>query len=178
MLDLLDFSARAALTGPDASDKVGIRADWCRTVSGAPYYGGPVLTLDQKGRLTVPARWRDQLVASVDGKLVITKNADGCLSLYPPPVWEQVQRVLEEMLSEDDPWKRILAGNSEELEIDSASRVLVPPDLRRWAGLEKDVKFMGVGTHFELWDLQRYEIQEAQAIARGKPEALRKLKLV
>jgi len=137
-----------------------------------------VLTLDQKGRITVPTRWREQLMASVGGKLIITKNADGGLALYPPPVWEQLERIVLELSADDDPWRRILAGNSEEVEIDSASRVLIPPDLRRWAGLEREVKFMGLGTYFELWDLGRYEIHEAQAIARGKPEALRNLKLV
>ena len=137
-----------------------------------------MLTLDQKGRITVPTRWREQLMASVGGKLIITKNADGGLALYPPPVWEQLERIVLELSADDDPWRRILAGNSEEVEIDSASRVLIPPDLRRWAGLEREVKFMGLGTYFELWDLGRYEIHEAQAIARGKPEALRNLKLV
>ncbi len=143
-----------------------------------PFRGGPVLTLDQKGRVTVPSRWREQLVATVGGRLVITKNADGCLSLFPLPVWEQVERVVLDLPAEDEAWRRLITGNAEEVEIDSASRVLVPPNLRSWAGLEKDVKFMGVGTHFELWDLARYEVQEAQAIARGKPEALRHLKLV
>ncbi|MFO1293891.1 MAG: division/cell wall cluster transcriptional repressor MraZ [Rubrivivax sp.] len=137
-----------------------------------------MLTLDQKGRITVPARWREQLMAAVGGKLIITKNADGGLALYPPPVWEQLERVVLELTADDDPWRRILAGNSEEVEIDSASRVLIPPDLRRWAGLEREVKFMGLGTYFELWDLGRYEIHEAQAIAKGRPEALRNLKLV
>ncbi|HOL36898.1 MAG: division/cell wall cluster transcriptional repressor MraZ [Proteobacteria bacterium] len=136
-----------------------------------------MLTLDQKGRITVPARWREQLMASVGGRLIVTKNADGGLSLYPPPVWEQLERVVLELTADDDPWRRILAGNSEEVEIDSASRVLIPPDLRRWAGLEREVKFMGLGTYFELWDLGRYEVHEAQAIARGKPEALRNLRL-
>lgn len=146
-------------------------------MSQAPYRGGPVLTLDQKGRITVPARWREQLMATVGGRLIVTKNADGGLSLYPPPVWEQLERVVLELTADDDPWRRILAGNSEEVEIDSASRVLIPPDLRRWAGLEREVKFMGLGTYFELWDLGRYEVHEAQAIAKGKPEALRNLKL-
>ncbi|MCC6852521.1 MAG: division/cell wall cluster transcriptional repressor MraZ [Comamonadaceae bacterium] len=136
-----------------------------------------MLTLDQKGRITVPARWREQLMASVGGKLIITKNADGGLALYPPPVWEQLERIVLELTADDDPWRRILAGNSEEVEIDSASRVLIPPDLRRWAGLEREVKFMGLGTYFELWDLGRYEVHEAQAIAKGRPEALRNLKL-
>jgi MraZ protein len=137
-----------------------------------------VLTLDQKGRVTVPARWREQLMATAQGQLVITKNGDGCLSLFPPPVWEQVLAAVKELPAEADPWRRMLTGHAEEVEIDGASRVLVPPELRRWAGLEREVKFMGIGTHFELWDLARYEVHEAQAIAKGKPEALRLLKLV
>ena len=143
-----------------------------------PYRGGPVLTLDQKGRITVPARWREPLMETVNGRLFITKHEDGCVVLYPPPVWEQIERLVLELTTADDPWRRFILGNSEEVEIDSASRVLVPPELRRWAGLEREVKFMGVGTHFELWDLTRYEVHEAQAIARGKPDALRQLKLV
>lgn len=137
-----------------------------------------MLTLDQKGRITVPARWREQLVATVGGRLIITKNADGGLSLYPPPVWEQLERVVLDLTGEDEAWRRILSGSSDEVEIDSASRVLIPPDLRRWAGLEREVKFMGLGTYFELWDLARYEVHEAQTIAKGKPEALRNLRLV
>ncbi len=143
-----------------------------------PFRGGPVLTLDQKGRITVPARWREQLMAADGGRLFITKHPDGCLVLYPPAVFEQIERAVLDLTAEDDAWKRLISGNAEEVEIDATSRVLVPPDLRRWAGLDKDVKFMGVGTHFELWDLGRYEVHEAQAIARGKPEALRNLKLV
>ena len=90
-----------------------------------------MLTLDQKGRITVPTRWREQLMASVGGKLIITKNADGGLALYPPPVWEQLERIVLELSADDDPWRRILAGNSEEVEIDSASRVLIPPEIGR-----------------------------------------------
>lgn len=137
-----------------------------------------MLTLDQKGRITVPARWREQLQQTVGGRLFVTKHPDGCLALYPPPVWEQLERAVLDLTSEDDPWRRLITGNSEEVEIDNAARVLVPPDLRRWAGLEREIKFMGVGTHFELWDLARYEVHEAQAIAKGRPEPLRNLKLV
>ena len=54
------------------------------------FRGGPVLTLDGKGRITVPVRWRDMLVATVQGQLVVAKNPDGCLSLYPLPVGEHI----------------------------------------------------------------------------------------
>lgn len=139
------------------------------------FRGGPVLTLDGKGRITVPVRWRDMLVATVQGQLVVAKNPDGCLSLYPLPVWEQFEASLLSLTTEDEAWRRFFVGSATEVEIDSASRVLIPPELRSWAGLEREVKFMGVGPNFELWDMARYEAREAELIARGRPEALRTL---
>ena len=139
------------------------------------FRGGPVLTLDVKGRITVPARWRDVLMATVQGQLMVAKNPDGCLSLYPLPVWEQFESSVLSLSTEDDAWRRFFVGSATEVEIDSASRVLIPPELRSWAGLEREVKFMGVGPNFELWHMARYETREAEVIARGRPEALRTL---
>ena len=123
----------------------------------------------------MPARWRDVLVATVQGQMVVAKNPDGCLSLYPLPVWEQFEASLLSLTTEDEAWRRFFVGSATEVEIDGASRVLIPPELRSWAGLEREVKFMGVGPSFELWDMARYEAREAEAIARGRPEALRTL---
>ncbi len=139
------------------------------------FRGGPVLTLDVKGRITVPARHRDVLMTTVNGQLVICKNPDGCLSLYPLPVWELFEANVLALPIEFDAWRRVYVGSATEVEIDSASRVLVPPELRTWACLERDVKFMGVGPNFELWDMVRYEAREVAAIAAGRPEALRSL---
>jgi MraZ protein len=139
------------------------------------FRGGPVLTLDVKGRITVPARWRDMLMASVNGQMVVAKNPDGCLALYPLPVWELFEQNVLSLPTEDEAWRRFFIGSATEVEIDSASRVLLPPELRDWAGLEREVKFMGVGPHFELWDMARYETREAEALAKGRPEALRNL---
>jgi len=61
------------------------------------------------------------------------------------------------------------------VDIDSASRVLSPPELREWAGCDREVKFMGVGPHFELWDQAGYEARETAAIAAGRPEPLRNM---
>ena len=123
----------------------------------------------------MPARWRDVLVATVQGQMVVAKNPDGCLSLYPLPVWEQFEASVLALAVEDEAWRRFFVGSATEVEIDSASRVLIPPELRSWAGLEREVKFMGVGPNFELWDMARYEAREAEVIARGRPEALRTL---
>jgi MraZ protein len=144
-------------------------------VSQLVFRGGPVLTLDGKGRLTVPARWRDQLMASDNGQLIAAKNADGCLSLYPLTVWMPLEALLLSLPAENDAWRRFFIGSATEAEIDSGSRVLLAPELRAWAGLEKDVKFMGVGPYFELWDTARYEAREALTLAQGRPEVLRNL---
>ncbi len=136
------------------------------------FRGGPVLTLDGKGRITVPARWKDLLIANVNGQLVVAKNPDGCLSLFPLPVWEKFEAELLALPQAHDGWRRIFIGSATDVEIDSGSRVLIPPELRSWAGLEREVKFMGIGSHFELWDMARYEADEALKIAAGRPEPL------
>lgn len=139
------------------------------------FRGGPVLTLDGKGRITVPARWRDVLMATVQGQMVVTKNPDGCLSLYPLPVWEAFENNVLALTTEDDAWRRFFIGSATEVELDGAARVLIPPELRAWAGLERDVKFMGVGAYFELWDSARHDAREAEALAKPRPDALRSL---
>lgn len=136
------------------------------------FRGGPVLTLDGKGRVTVPARWRDMLMANVNGQLIVSKNPDGCLSLFPLNVWEQFESTVLNLPTQNDAWRRFFVGSATDVEIDSGSRVLVPPELRAWAGLEDKVKFMGVGSHFELWDQARHEAHEAAEMAKGRPEPL------
>jgi len=136
------------------------------------FRGGPVLTLDGKGRVTVPARWRDMLMANVNGQLIVAKNPDGCLSLFPLNVWEQFEATVLNLPTQNDAWRRFFVGSATDVEIDSASRVLIPPELRVWAGLEDKIKFMGVGSHFELWDQARHEAHEAAEMAKGRPEPL------
>ena len=138
-----------------------------------------MLTLDAKGRLTVPALWRDQLIQQSGGKLVLTKDPANCLALFPPSVYAQLAAVLDSLPDEYAGWRRLYNGSLNHVEIDSASRILVPPELRRWAGFTENgsVIFMGIGTHFELWNPARNETHEAQLLAKGKPDALRTLVL-
>jgi MraZ protein len=69
-------------------------------------------------------------------------------------------------------WKRVFMGNAMDVEIDGASRVLISLELRAAAGLDKDLMLLGMGSHFELWDAQRYAAHEAQVMAEPMPEAL------
>lgn len=123
----------------------------------------------------MPARFRDVLVATVNGQLVVCKSPDGCLALYPLPVWEQFEAEMRNWPLELEGWRRLYVGSATDVEIDGASRVLIPPELRSWAGFDRDVKFMGVGAYFELWDSARYDEREARMLAGERPEALRSL---
>ena len=134
-----------------------------------------MLALDGKGRVTVPARFRDVLVATVDGRLVVCKGPDGCLLLFPLPVWEQFEGELRKMTLDGEGWRRLYVGSATDVDIDGSSRVLIPPELRAWAGFDKEVKFMGVGSYFEWWDSARYDAREAELLAGPRPEALRNL---
>lgn len=123
------------------------------------FRGVAQLSLDSKGRLAVPARHRDALLDRCTGHLVITADADRCLLIYPLPDWEIIQQKLEG-LSNLDPrvreLQRRLIGFAVDVEMDGAGRVLVSPELRRFAQLEKNVVLVGQGKKFELWNDERW----------------------
>jgi MraZ protein len=136
-------------------------------VSAFAFKGGPVLTLDQKGRITVPARYRDELMAAVNGQMMVSKTHVRCLTLFPRPVWDQFEAKLNALPASGDGLRRLYIGSATEAVIDGSSRVLLPPELRAWAGLEKDVMFMGMGNRFELWDKARYDAHESAVLEQN-----------
>ncbi len=113
------------------------------------------LSLDTKGRMSMPTRYRQQLQDNCQGQLIITIDADRCLLLYPLPVWEIIEQQLV-ALSSADPTKRalkrLLLGHAEECGLDGSGRLLLPGPLREFAGLEKKIVLVGQGNKFELWD--------------------------
>jgi MraZ protein len=104
--------------------------------------------------------------------LTITKNPDGCLMVFPRPAWETFRDKVAALPMSAAGWKRIFLGNAMDVEIDSAARVLISPELRAAAGITKDVMLLGMGSHFELWDAQRYAAHEAEVMAQPMPDAL------
>ncbi len=136
------------------------------------FQGGANLFLDGKGRMTVPARHRDILKAVADDRLTITKSPKRCLIVFPRPAWETFRAKLLQLPMSADDWRRIFIGSAMDVDIDGASRVLVPPELREWAGLERDVLLMGMGARFELWDKVRHDAHEASVMAAGLPSVL------
>ncbi len=136
------------------------------------FQGASALTLDAKGRMAVPARHRDALQALCEGQLTITKHPDGCLMVFPRPSWETFRDKVAALPMSASGWKRVFLGNAMDVEIDSSARVLVSPELRAAAGISKDVMLLGMGSHFELWDAERYAAHEAEVMAQAMPDAL------
>jgi len=105
--------------------------------------------------MAMPAKYRDQLMASCNGRLIITVDRDRCLLLYPLPAWEEIEFQLTQLPGLDQHVRRLLRnlmGSSEELELDAQGRIRLPPALREFANLEKRVALVGLGRKFELWN--------------------------
>jgi MraZ protein len=127
------------------------------------FRGLSYLALDGKGRLAVPARYRDPLQAQCDGRLIITLDpSSGCLLLYPLPEWEPIEKRLMSLPSLTNPVTRrmqqILVGSASEVDLDSAGRILLPAPLRDRAKLDKDIVLLGQGNKFEIWSATDWQI--------------------
>ena len=137
--------------------------------SRAPVFRGITqLSLDAKGRLAVPARHRDVLLAGGNGGLVLTADPSRCLLVYPVEAWEPIQARLMALSSFNEKIRnlqRLLVGHADDVEIDGSGRILVPPALRAYANLDKHVVLVGQGHRFELWGHGQWQAQTAQAIA-------------
>lgn len=111
--------------------------------------------LDDKGRLAVPSRFRDELGDGV----VITRGFDHCLMGFPRPAWEQLaQRVNELSLGQAEArnLRRHLFSGAADLALDRQGRVLIPQNLRDYASLGDQVIVAGLSTHFEIWAIERW----------------------
>ena len=137
------------------------------------FQGASSLSLDAKGRISVPTRHRDVLSATAAGQLTLTKHPHGCLMMFPRPEWEKFRERIAALPMEAQWWKRIFLGNAMDVELDGTGRVLVSPELRESAGIAKDVVLLGMGNHFELWDKLTYEAQEAKAMQETKTDVLK-----
>lgn len=130
------------------------------------FQGASELSLDAKGRLTVPTRHRDAL-ASGGAAVVVTAHPDGCLLLYPRLAWEPIGARVQALSSFNEQarwWQRLLVGHAEEQVLDGAGRILVSPALRKFAGLGKQVMVVGQGSHFEIWDTEAWQAKLATAM--------------
>lgn len=136
------------------------------------FQGASQLTMDNKGRLVVPARHRDALTHESEGKLTFTRHPHGCLLMFPRPKWEALREEIVRWPMSARQWQRVFLGNASDVDMDGAGRVLISPELRKAGKLEKDVMLIGMGSHFELWDSAAHEEAEAETLAGDLPDVL------
>ena len=124
-------------------------------------------TLDAKGRISLPSHLRDVLLAQGDEggeRLIITTGIDRCLVAYPPRAWQEFERRLAG-LSQFDPavvqLKRIYVAGATECPLDKHGRLLIPPMLREYAELERDLVWAGMVTTIEIWAKEHWNTQVA-----------------
>ena len=119
------------------------------------FRGATKVTIDAKGRLAIPTRYRDRLARRSNGQLVVTVDRDYCLLLYPYPDWEEIERKLIRLPSLNKQARRLqrlMVGYATELELDGNGRILLSRELREFAGIERQAILIGQGNKFELWN--------------------------
>jgi MraZ protein len=125
------------------------------------FRGANTVTLDTKGRLAMPARYRERILERSAGRLVATVDrTDQCLLLYPLPEWEEIERKLMELPTLNAATRRLqrlMVGHATDIDMDAHGRLLIPPKLREYAALTRDLMLVGQGARFELWDEARWE---------------------
>jgi MraZ protein len=127
------------------------------------FLGQYAYTLDSKGRLTIPSRFRDAITDSI----VVTRGLDRCLTVYPMAVWEEIAHKVT-ALPITDPrgrtLRRIFFADAVNAELDRQGRILLPERLREYAELSttEEVTVVGLDRFIELWNPQRWDTQNAQ----------------
>ncbi len=133
--------------------------------------------LDAKGRLAIPAKFRGALA---DG-LVVTRGIDRCLSVYPLTAWETLAaRVSALSISDPDArqFKRMVFAEAMDEELDAQGRIVVPPELRRYAGIEREAIVVGMNTYAEIWNPERWAALSATVEDEGSSIAQRLADLI
>jgi len=123
------------------------------------FRGATKLSLDDKGRMVMPTRHRERLREQSEGRVVVTVDRDHCLLLYPLPEWEKTERQLMSLPTlhaQARRLQRLMVGHATDLQLDAHGRLLLPPELREFAGLGRHAMLIGQGSRFELWDEARW----------------------
>ncbi|WP_133129568.1 division/cell wall cluster transcriptional repressor MraZ [Legionella yabuuchiae] len=126
------------------------------------------ISIDGKGRLSVPTRYRDALGQDRASLVVTIDTEETCLLLYPASQWQVIEDNLQRMPSFNATARRIqrlLIGHATDVELDSNGRILLPPLLRDYAHLSKRVVLIGQGNKFEVWDESLWQSKREQWLA-------------
>jgi MraZ protein len=122
-------------------------------------------TVDSKGRVSVPAKFRDIIADRYDGRLVLAMDFDKCLTVYPLEEWEKLEekiKTLPMMKQEVKDFMRFFFSSATECELDKQGRILIPPTHRERAGINKNVMLVGIMNKIEIWDAQAWEARNSQ----------------
>ena len=125
------------------------------------------MTVDNKGRLAVPARQREILLRLYSANMVVTLDSNDHLLIYPESNWQEVQQKLLKLPTGNPvlkAYQRLVLGHAETQQMDASGRLLLPGVLRELVDLNKEVALVGMGNRFELWDLTRWQAQTQEAL--------------
>ncbi len=132
-------------------------------------------TIDPKGRIIVPTRFREG-VGGKDGDGVVVTRMDGCLLVFPFEQWRLLEEKIASLAETGDQmrrFRRVFIGSAHECVPDKQDRIVIPPTLRNYAGLERDIVMAGVGGHFEIWSRMNWDIENERLEEDLKQEGAR-----
>lgn len=146
------------------------------------FQGNSAINMDAKGRIAIPTKSRELLASVCGGQVVITAHIqERCLCIYPIQEWRE--RVLPQVQAlptvnrHAARAQRLVIGYANELSVDANGRVLLPPTLREFAGLEKKLMLVGLGNKFELWDEQAWNATLDDVGDEPMPDAMLSLNI-
>ncbi len=122
-------------------------------------------SVDSKGRVSVPSKFRDIIADHYDGRLVMAMDFDLCLAVYPLEEWEKLEekiKTLPMMQKEVKDFMRFFFSSATECELDKQGRILIPPAHRERAGISKNVMLVGIINKIEIWDVKSWEARTSQ----------------
>ncbi len=142
----------------------------------AVFRGIHQVSVDVKGRMSLPARLRDELAQYDDEGVVVTIDpVSRCLLLYPLSEWELIQQKLDKLPTfqpQARRLQRLLVGHATDLEVDKAGRILLPAPLREFAHLDKKLTILGQGKKLEIWSQEEWETQREDYLSQDALEDL------
>ncbi|GAB6904837.1 Protein MraZ [Desulfosarcina cetonica] len=139
------------------------------------FRGSSSHTIDAKGRIIIPARFRDVINASGDERIMITRM-DNCLFAYTFNEWNKVEQRILQLPQKSERmrrFQRFFIGSAQDCRCDGQGRVLIPPMLKGYAGLEKEVVLVGVMSRFEIWSKEKLDREEEQLATDMGDEQIR-----
>mgnify|MGYP001823694789 FL=1 len=139
------------------------------------YRGSSFHTIDVKGRIIIPKRFRDA-ISDRDGHRLMVSRMDRSLVVYALREWEKIESKILSLAEKNDNmrrFRRVFIGGAFECVWDKQDRILVPPTLREYAGLDKEIVLVGVLDHFEIWSRENWDKENATMEKDMKKEEVR-----